>query len=165
MRLFPVSAVLLVAVGACHSGPTEPAGVASLSIDPSSASVPRGAALHLLVLARDSHGAIIGRPELTFQTSAPLTATVDNAGIVTGLRVGPVTITAMSGQQAVTASIQVSPRPAEALGLGANYACALTETARRIAGGETTKASSAMERGWGRMSPFPAPARSSSNRC
>lgn len=128
MRPFSLTVALLVALGACHTAPTEPAEVGSLSIDPSTATVPMSGTLHLSITARDINGRGIGNPAVTFQTSAPLTATVDNAGVVSGLMVGPVTISATSGQRTATASIQVSPRPAAALGLGTNFACALTET-------------------------------------
>jgi hypothetical protein len=71
---------------------------ASLSIDQSSPAIFEGDTLQLTATPRDSGGNVINGQTLTWTSSAPNVASVDNnGGLVTGMVPGKATITASSG--------------------------------------------------------------------
>jgi len=85
--------------------------VASVSVSPSAPTLPTGGAVQLTGTPRDSAGnPLNGRP-ITWGTSAPSVATVNNSGRVSAVAPGTATISATSGTQAGTAVVTVIPAP------------------------------------------------------
>ena len=91
--LSTVWAVALIAVGACDStGPTSPVQVTGVTVAGPANTVAVGSTLQLQATVLPA-----GVPQgVTWSTSDPMIATVDNAGLVLGVGPGPVTITATS---------------------------------------------------------------------
>src|SRR5213083_334757 len=82
--------------------------VASVTVSPTTASMPVGQTVSLTATPKDSAGsALIGRL-VTWASNAPAVATVDGNGVVTGMVAGPATITATSEGQSGSAAITVS---------------------------------------------------------
>ena len=106
------SAALALALPACGGGgaavtapepPGEPAAVASLAIIPANPTVAPGATVRLGVEAVDASGRpLSGLPNPTWSTSDSRTATVDAAGVVTGVAPGSATITATLNDRGAT---------------------------------------------------------------
>ncbi|HEU5183560.1 MAG TPA: Ig-like domain-containing protein [Gemmatimonadaceae bacterium] len=99
-----------------------PPDVATVVVSPGDASVGTGAMLQLSATPRDAAGNPLSGRAVTWTTSDASVATVSEAGLVTGLNVGTVTITAtsegQSGHAAVTvgapvASVDVAPASAD----------------------------------------------------
>lgn len=91
------------------------AGVASVSVAPAPASVEVGATLQLSATPKDGGGASLAGCAVTWSTSAAAVATVGASGLVTGVAVGPATITAtgggVSGTSAVTVVVSTNRAP------------------------------------------------------
>ncbi|MBX3148076.1 MAG: Ig domain-containing protein [Gemmatimonadales bacterium] len=120
---------LLVAFGllaACSSSPTTPApapppppppppppaAVASVAVEPGTASVVPGGTVTLTATPRDAGGAALQGRTVTWATSNATIASVSSAGVVTGVAAGgPVTITATSEGQSGSAQVTVTPPP------------------------------------------------------
>ena len=104
----PLPALLasVLAVAACGD-PTDPGGVATISLTLPSALL-IGDTVTAEVILRDLAGNVLeGRP-VTFTSSAPTIASVSAAGLVTGLPAGgPVSITARSSGVAATVNLLV----------------------------------------------------------
>jgi uncharacterized protein YjdB len=91
---------------------TVQAAVATVSVEPGSATVVVGGSVLLTASARDAAGkAITGRP-VAWSTSNPAVATVSASGMVTGVAVGSATITATVEGKTGTSTITVSADPA-----------------------------------------------------
>lgn len=88
-----------------------PVPVARVAIAPASVSVVLGTTQQLTATARDAAGnALTGRPVL-WESANPELATVSETGVVTGIALGAVTITATVEGQSATAAIMVVPVP------------------------------------------------------
>jgi uncharacterized protein YjdB len=89
---------------------------ASVVVSPSSATVAQGSAMQLVATVRDTEGRLINHPEVSWSTSDGAVATVmrtdQTRGIVTGVSLGSVTITATCDAASGTAEITVgAPAP------------------------------------------------------
>lgn len=88
-----------------------PAGVASITIEPSTAALTVGQSQVLHVVTRDKHGNALLR-EVTWASANPSVVSVSQAGRVTGLSLGgPVAVTATSGGKQTSAAITVRGIP------------------------------------------------------
>lgn len=85
--------------------------VASISVAPASASVFIGGTTQLTATTKDSAGNILTGRVVTWGSSAPSIATVSGSGVVSGLAVGAVTISAISEGKNGSASIAVAVVP------------------------------------------------------
>ena len=81
--------------------------VAKVVIIPSSASVSEGKSRTLVTQLTDASGNVLTNRSVTWSSSNPSVATVDQSGVVRGVRRGTVTITATSEGKFGTASIKV----------------------------------------------------------
>src|SRR5206468_4102752 len=85
--------------------------VASVTVSPSTASVPVGQTVQLTATPKDASGnPLSGRP-VSWGSSNTAVATVSGSGVVTGVTAGAATITATSEGQSGTATITVSTVP------------------------------------------------------
>lgn len=91
-------------VPATTSGPA----VASIAVNPASASVSRGATATLTAAAKDAAGATLSGVSITWSSSNSAVATVNATGVVTGVAAGTATITAAGGGKTGTSAITVS---------------------------------------------------------
>jgi len=89
---------------------TAPA-VGSVSITPSTATVSVAATAPLSATVRDVNNGVIQSAAVTWSSDKPLTASVSQSGVVTGLIPGTATITAASGGKEGTAAITVQLAP------------------------------------------------------
>ncbi len=92
------------------------APVASVSLSPSTANVYKGATLDLDATLRDQYGRVV-TGTITWGSSDFSKATVSQSGLVTGMEVGSVVITATSGTKTGSATINVLSAPASAIQL------------------------------------------------
>jgi len=81
--------------------------VAKVVIIPSSASVSEGKSRTLVAQLTDAAGNVLTNRSVTWSSSNPSVATVDQSGVVRGVRRGTVTITATSEGKFGTASVRV----------------------------------------------------------
>src|SRR5437773_137504 len=87
---------------------------ASVTVSPSSASVPAGSALQLTATPKDAAGNPLSGRTIAWSSSNTAVATVSSSGLVSGVVAGSATITAMSEGQSGTAAITVTPPSAGA---------------------------------------------------
>jgi trimeric autotransporter adhesin len=85
--------------------------IASVTVQPSPASVQVGATVALTATVVDSSGAVVTGASITWSSSNLTVATVSPTGVVTGRSVGSATITATSGGKSGSANIAVIPVP------------------------------------------------------
>lgn len=85
--------------------------VASVAVDPFSATVTQGATATLTASVKDAAGNALTGRTVNWQTSDANIATVSSTGLVTGTAVGTATITATSEGKQATAIITVVPVP------------------------------------------------------
>src|SRR5437016_2268339 len=88
--------------------------VASVTVSPSSASVPAGSALQLTATPKDAAGNPLSGRTSAWSRSDTAGGTVRSSGLVSGVVAGSATITAMSEGQSGTAAITVTPPSAGA---------------------------------------------------
>jgi len=104
--------------------------VASVAVTPATANLPVGSTLQLTVTLKDALGNPLSGRVVTWASNAPGVAAVSGTGLVTGLGIGGVTITAtsegQSGSSAVTVSLVNDSTPLYTLGNGNNYYVAPT---------------------------------------
>src|SRR5680860_279473 len=117
-RLFRTS--LLIILTACSDNPTGPAPVASLDIlwseaEFSETTIQVGQTLDLDAAALDRGGAPLEGRTVTWTSSAPEVASVDTAGVVSGLAVGDARIIARSERAADTVWLTVIAPPSSSL--------------------------------------------------
>ncbi|MDP9347614.1 MAG: Ig-like domain-containing protein, partial [Gemmatimonadota bacterium] len=86
-----------------------PVPIASLAIEPATASILVGGTVQLSVLARDSAGNVLSGRSLTISSSDTTIATVNASKVVTGLTVGTVRITATAEGRSAMATVTVRP--------------------------------------------------------
>ncbi len=84
-----------------------PAPVATVQVVPDSVDVHVGDTVQLRAVVRDANGNELSGRAVTWSSSNPSRATVSSAGVVTGLDLGMVTITARSEGQSGTGSVRV----------------------------------------------------------
>ncbi len=105
--------------------PPPPAPVATVTVSPAAAGVSVGATTQLTPTLKDATGNVLTGRSVTWASSAPALAPVSGSGLVTGLGVGAVTVTATSegqtGSSAVTVTLVSDPTPLYTLGNGTNY--------------------------------------------
>ncbi|HEY7878622.1 MAG TPA: Ig-like domain-containing protein, partial [Gemmatimonadaceae bacterium] len=90
-----------------------PKPVAAVTVTPPSAVIKVGQTVHLQANPVDAGGNPLTGRIITWSSSDPTIATVDNTGLVTGVVVGPATITATCEEKTGTAAIAVgAPRAA-----------------------------------------------------
>ena len=82
--------------------------VASLTINPASATTAVGLTVPLSAQTLDATGNVLTGRVVGWSSSDQTVATVDNNGVVTGIAAGTVTITASSEGQSSTATVQVT---------------------------------------------------------
>ncbi|MGH7653075.1 MAG: Ig-like domain-containing protein [Gemmatimonadaceae bacterium] len=70
-----------------------------------------GGSTQLIATARDTAGKLIQNPVIAWQSSAPLVASVNSTGLVTGIAAGAANITATVDAASVSAAIQVTLTP------------------------------------------------------
>ena len=104
--------------------------VASVTVTPATANLLVGSTLQLTVALKDALGNPLSGRVVTWASNAPGVAAVSGTGLVTGLGIGGVTITAtsegQSGSSAVTVSLVNDSTPLYTLGNGNNYYVAPT---------------------------------------
>jgi uncharacterized protein YjdB len=104
--------------------------VASVTVTPAIVSMLMGATLHLTATLKDALGNPLSGRVVTWASSAPGVAAVSGTGLVTGLGIGGVTITATSegrsGSSAVTVSLVSDTTRLYTLGKGTDYYVAPT---------------------------------------
>lgn len=105
------------------------AAVATVTLQPSAAVLNTGDAGYYLTTLKDAAGNILTGRAISWTSSNPSIASVDNAGLVSGLSAGTATITAASEGKTGSATVTVSTRPPP-VGAGAVDLCTL------IAGGK-----------------------------
>jgi hypothetical protein len=82
--------------------------VASVEVLPASAAIVVGGTVQLTATPKDAGGQPLTGRVITWQTDAPLVASVSPSGLVTGLAAGPATVTATSEGKSGSSSITVS---------------------------------------------------------
>jgi len=104
--------------------------VASVTVTPATANLLVGSTLQLTATLKDALGNPLSGRVVTWASNAPGVTAVSGTGLVTGLGIGGVTITAtsegQSGSSAVTVSLVNDPTPLYTLGNGNNYYVAPT---------------------------------------
>jgi len=85
--------------------------VASVSVAPLAASVQVGSTVQLTATPKDASGAPLSGRAVTWSSSNTAMATVNGSGLVSGVAVGPVTITATSEGQSGSSAITVVAAP------------------------------------------------------
>src|SRR6266516_1534598 len=119
-----------VTLAASPPPPPPPPPVASVTVSPGAATVSVGATVQLTATLKDASGKVLAGRSVTWASSTLGMATVSTGGFVTGVAVGPVTITATSEGQSGRATVTVNPvagnpvagpTPLYTLGNGANY--------------------------------------------
>lgn len=112
-----------------------PAQVAKLTVTPASAQVARGATVQLSATAEDEHGNVLSDVPFSWTSANPLVATVDEQGLVTGVRGGRTVIQVSTSHGFATtwSAIEVTstdPRPTgfnlTAIAVGGNHGCGVT---------------------------------------
>jgi uncharacterized protein YjdB len=106
LRVFLGAGLLLSCEGE-HSDISAPSRVASLVLQPFSARLELGETLQLRTVLRDSAGRILTDHSVTWATSNAEVARISPAGVVTALRHGSVTITAVADGKFATANVTV----------------------------------------------------------
>ena len=100
--------------------------IATLTMSRDTATIHLGEQLVLSAVARGAGGSTLATP-ITFSSSDPSIATVSSTtGQVTGLNVGPVTITATAQGKTATTNVQISPLAVNALATGDDFSCVLS---------------------------------------
>jgi hypothetical protein len=82
--------------------------VATVTLSRASAAVGRGDTLRLVATPRDAAGNPLSGRAVRWSTSAPSTAAVSEAGVVTGIAYGKATVTAASEGQSASAALTVT---------------------------------------------------------
>jgi uncharacterized protein YjdB len=98
---------------------TAPAPVASVQVNPATASVVVGSAVTLAAVVKDAQGGVLTGRAVTWTSSNSGVATVSASGVVQGVAQGSSTITAssegMSGKSAITVTAAPPPPPSGSL--------------------------------------------------
>lgn len=104
-------ALLATVVGGCET-PVSPAErVESISLNAPQLTVAVGGTLQLSALPRDINGAVVTGATIAYTSDSVQLATVNTAGVVSGVAVGEVRITATVGSATATILLTVVPPP------------------------------------------------------
>jgi len=105
--------LLAAAVVACKSDSLDPAGgaVASVVVNPPSATVAVGASVPLTAEALDADGHPLSGRKVVWVSSNKAIATVSSTGVVTGVSVGAAQVAASAEGKSAIAEITVNPTP------------------------------------------------------
>lgn len=110
-RSLPLLAAGIIVLGSCDESPTEPTssspGVVSVSVTALQHTVSPGQTVQLTAQVLDEDGLVLPGEPVKWSSSSPSVATVDPAGLVTGLSDGATTITATSHGRRGGTDIQV----------------------------------------------------------
>jgi len=87
------------------------APVASVTVAPDTATIQAGASTQLTATTKDAHGNTLTGRTVTWTSSNPSVATVDQSGKVTGVAAGSATITATSEGKSGSTVVTVTPAP------------------------------------------------------
>jgi alpha-tubulin suppressor-like RCC1 family protein len=128
LRYFCATLAGVLLLSSCNplEGPQEP--VASVTLEPGAVTILEHTSRRMVVTLRDSAGTVLANRVITWTTSAASVATVDQAGMVTGVDSGSVTVTATSEGIPASASVTVRTAVFTAIAAGAEHTCALTAT-------------------------------------
>lgn len=110
---------LLAAVGACSSTVENGGQVASIALTPLTANVAVGTNLPLSVDLRDADGNKMYGVHVSWASEDPAIASVSQTGVVTGVRVGSVLISASARGKDAFARLTISPAPVASVRLSA----------------------------------------------
>jgi uncharacterized protein YjdB len=99
--------------------------VASVTVTPSTANAIVGRTVTLVATTRDANGTVLQGRVVGWSSSDNAVATVSNNGVVTGVSVGNVTITATSEGQTGTATVAVTLVPVATVSVTPNQASVL----------------------------------------
>jgi len=91
------------------TAPTPPEPVASVAVNPPTASLPIGGTVTLSATVRDAHGATLSGRTITWSTNAAQIAKVSSTGVVTAVAPGVATITATSEGKSGASIVTVQP--------------------------------------------------------
>ena len=105
-----VASALVMGCGG-DNGPSGPPKIATITVSSPATQIEIGSNIQLSVRVVDASGTTLTGRVITWQSSAPAIATVDNNGIVSGLAPGAVTITASSEGVSGTAQLTVIRLP------------------------------------------------------
>jgi hypothetical protein len=94
-----------------------PQSVARIDIEPLRAPIAVGAAVKLAVLPRTTNGDPRNDVDIQWSSEKPSIATVDQAGLVTGVAPGATRLTAHSGQASATLTVTVIKNPVRELAI------------------------------------------------
>ena len=108
MRAFALSAVALSCNGDVLD-PDRPA-VASVVVVPNRINVGVGASTPLAVELRDASGALLEGRKVAWATTDATVATISNAGVLTGVRPGPVQVAATAEGKSAVVDVTVNPK-------------------------------------------------------
>lgn len=84
-----------------------PVAVATVEVDPATATVPEGGTVTLAAVAKDENGTVLPDRPATWISSSPAVARIDAVGEVTALTAGTTTITATIEGESGTATVTV----------------------------------------------------------
>jgi uncharacterized protein YjdB len=99
--------------------PPSPAAVASVALNPTTASIAPGASVTITATPRDASGNALSGRTVSWSSSSTSVATVSSSGVVTGVAAGSATITATSEGQSANAAITVTGIPVASVSLTA----------------------------------------------
>lgn len=103
-----VAAVAVNALSSCSDDcPNCPGAVATVQVSPGVSSVLPGSQLQLAAVVQDAAGHLLSGHDVTWNSSDATVATVDQDGLVSGVAVGPVTITAQVAGKSGTGTVNV----------------------------------------------------------
>jgi hypothetical protein len=112
IRVSPVAFLLAVGLSACGSGgSTQPAPVSTVAVSLGSTSVGAGLTTTATAVLRDASGNVLTDRTVVWSSSNTLVATVTNAGVVSTLVPGTVTISAQSEGKTGGATLTVTGNP------------------------------------------------------
>src|SRR5215207_537752 len=104
--------LLAAAALSCTNDALDPnrEAVASVVVLPNRVSVGVGASAPLTVEVRDEGGSLLAGRKVAWATKDPTVATVSDAGVVTGVKAGPVQIAATAEGKSAIADVTVNPK-------------------------------------------------------
>lgn len=103
--------------------------VATVRLSPLSSSIVQGGTVQLSATIEDSTGTAVTDRVVEWTSSDPTRASVSQAGLVTTMAPGTVTITAISETRSGTASVTVQPIPVDTI-VASDYTVALNATSK-----------------------------------
>jgi alpha-tubulin suppressor-like RCC1 family protein len=142
---FAPTALLLAMAWLAACGDDEPTGpappaVASVTVGPRNASLAAGESLQLSAMSWDSAGNLltVATPGVSWSSDGPEVATVSDAGVVTAVAEGAVTITATTASHSGSGTVSVVSLGFQSLAVGAFHSCAITSAGAAYCWGSNT---------------------------